>query len=178
MADFDTAYNFMMDNEDFTRACKQVSDSVPAGCTGPCFAISGINSGSWPAQFNSIAAIPQADRGAAVQQFYHDNYWNDWFGQVVSDEVGKRVFDFSVNGSSQLAVKCLQQAVNSVNVGATQIREDGGWGPHTIAAVNAADAGALVAAFKAKRLAHYQAIADANPDRKQYLKGWTIRAEK
>ena len=53
-----------------------------------------------------------------------------------------------------------------------------GAGPHTIAAVNGADAGAVVAAFKAKRLAHYQAIADANPDRKQYLKGWTIRAEK
>ncbi len=178
MADFDTAYDFMMDNEDFTRACKQVSDSVPAGCTGPCFAISGINSGSWPAQFNAIAAIPQSDRGSAVRQFYHDHYWNNWFAQIASEEVCKRVFDFTVNGSTPLAVKCLQQAVNFVNAGGPQITEDGGWGPRTIAAVNTADAGALVAAFKAKRLAHYQAIADANPDRMQYLKGWTIRAEK
>ena len=178
MADFDTAYNFMMDNEDFTRACKQVSDSVPAGCTGPCYAISGINSGSWPAQFAAISAMAQSDRGPAVEQFYHDNYWNDWFQQVASDEVGKRVFDFTVNGSSQLAVRTLQQAVNAVNAGGAQINEDGGWGPHTIAAVNAADPVALVTAFKAKRLAHYQAIAAANPDRQQYLKGWSIRAGK
>lgn len=178
MADFDTAYNFMMDNEDYARACKQVSDSVPAGCVGPCYAISGINSGSWPTQFETIAAIPQSNRGPAVEQFYHDHYWSDWFQQIASDEVCKRVFDFTVNGSTPLAVKTLQQAVNSVNAGGAQIDEDGGWGPHTLAAVNAANPDALVAAFKVQRVAHYQAIANANPDRLQYLKGWTIRAEK
>lgn len=177
MADWNTAYNWMMDNEDFSRACKQVPDAGPGGA-GPCFAISGINSAAWPNQFASIAAIPQSDRSSAVQQFYHDNFWNQWFEQVASDEVCKRVFDFAVNGSSHQAVQCLQQAINSLSTNGTPLKEDGGWGPITLAAVNAADPDALVAAFKAKRVAHYQAIASADPSKAQYLGPWTARAEK
>jgi hypothetical protein len=36
MADWNTAYNWMMDNEDSTRAFAQVSDPCPAGVAGPC----------------------------------------------------------------------------------------------------------------------------------------------
>ena len=175
MADWNTAYNWMMDNEDYPRACKQVPDPGPAGA-GPCYAISGINSGAWPTQFAAIAAIQQDQRGPSVQQFYHDFFWNKWFEQVASDDVCKRVFDFAVNANGNAAVRCLQEAVNSL--GGTQISEDGHWGPMTVSAVNAANPNALVAAFIAKRVTHYQAIAAANPDRAQYLKGWTARAQK
>jgi lysozyme family protein len=179
MADWNTAYNWMMDNEDMPRACKQVPDSPPAGFTGACYAISGINSGAWPTQFQAIAAIPQAQRAASVQQFYHDHFWNEWYAQIASDDVSKRVFDFAVNGGAGSSVRCLQQAVNSLGGdGAAPIAEDGGWGPKTIAAVNAVDAKALTAAFIARRIAHYQAIANANPANAQYLKAWTARAQK
>ena len=178
MADWNTAFNWMMDNEDSARACRQVPDSTPAGCEGPCFAISGINSGSFPSQFAAIAAIPQDERTSAVQQFYHDHFWNNWFEQVASDDVCKRVFDFAVNGGTGQAVKCLQEAVNSLDTGNAPIAEDGGWGPNTLAAVNAADPDALVATFKAHRVAHYQAIANAKPADAQYLAGWTARANK
>ncbi len=176
MADWNTAFNWMMDNEDNSRACKQVPDSAPAGVAGPCYAISGINSGSWPNEFAAIAAIPQPQRGALVQQFYHDRFWSDWFEQVTSDDVCKRVFDFAVNGSTHQAVKCLQEAVNSL--GGAPIAEDGGWGPNTLKAVNGTDAEALVTAFKTQRVAHYRAIAAANPDRAKYLAAWTARAGK
>lgn len=176
MADWNIAYNWMMDNEDYPRACKEVPDAGPAGA--PCYAISGINSAAWPTQFAAIAALAQDQRETAVQQFYHDNIWDSWFPQVASDEVCKRVFDYAVNANRNQAVKCLQQAVNSLNANGTQLKEDGGWGPMTLAAVNAADPDALVTAFKAKRLAHYQAIVAANPARAQYLNAWTARAEK
>ena len=175
MADWNTSYNWMMDNEDSPRACKQVPDAGPAGA-GPCYAISGINSGSWPTQFAAIAAVPQDQRGPAVQQFYYDNFWNKWWEQVASDDVCKRVFDFAVNAYANTAVRCLQEAVNSL--GGTQIEEDGHWGPATVSAVNAANPNALVAAFIAKRVAHYQGIAAANPDRAQYLNEWKARAQK
>jgi lysozyme family protein len=109
MADWDTAYNWMMDNEDSTRACAQVPDSPPGA-----FAISGINSASYPAEFAAIAAAPQAEREPLVQQFYENKFWNQWYAQVISDDVGKRVFDFAVNGGSVASVRCLQQAVNAV----------------------------------------------------------------
>jgi hypothetical protein len=174
MADWNTAYNWMMDNEDAPRACKQVADAPPGA-----FAISGVNSASWPTEFAAIAAVPQGERGPLVQQFYENHFWDQWFAQVESDDVCKRVFDFAVNGGTGASVRCLQQAVNSLaGSGTDPIAEDGGWGPKTVAAVNAADPEALTAAFKAKRLAHYQAIAEKNPSTQQYLDAWTARAQK
>ncbi len=178
MADWNTAYNWMMDNEDGSRACKQVPDAGPAGWSGPCYAISGINSAAWPTQFAAIAAIPQDQRASAVQQFYHDNFWNSWMAQIASDDLCKRVFDFAVNGSSYHAVRCLQRAVNSLPGNGTQLKEDGGWGPMTVAAVNAADANALLAEFKAQRVAYYEGCAAADPSKAQYLNVWKARAQK
>jgi type VI secretion system secreted protein VgrG len=174
MADWNTAYNWMMDNEDAPRACKQVPDAPPGA-----FAISGVNSAAWPAEFAAIAAVSQADREPLVQQFYENHFWDSWFAQVNSDDVCKRVFDFAVNGGTGTSVRCLQQAVNSLAApGAAPIDEDGGWGPVTLGAVNAADPVALTAAFQAKRVAYYQSIAAADPGKEQYLAAWTARAQK
>ena len=179
MADWNTAYNWMMDFEDAPRACAQVRDACPSGVADPCFSISGINSGAWPAEFATIAALPQAQRGPLVQQFYEKHFWNKWYAQVAADEVCKRVFDFAVNGGSGTSVRCLQQAVNSLlAAGATPIAEDGGWGPMTVGSVNTSDPVALQAAFQAKRVEHYRAIVAADPSKPQYLAAWTARASK
>jgi len=177
MADWNTAYNWMMDFEDTPRACKQVPDACPNGVEGPCFAISGINSAVWPTEFAAIAALAQADREPSVQQFYQDHFWNKWYAQLDADELCKRVFDFAVNGGSGASVRCLQQAVNAIS-GAAPIAEDGGWGPATVGAANAADPTALVTSFKAKRVANYQTIVNQNPAKAKYLTAWTARAEK
>lgn len=179
MADWNTAYNWMMDFEDAPRACAQVPDAAPSGVAGPCYAICGINSGAWPAEFAPIAALPQPQREPLVQQFYQNHFWNAWYAQMIPDEVCKRVFDFAVNGGGGTSVRCLQQAVNSLlAAGTTPIAEDGDWGPMTLAAVNAADPAALQAAFQAKRIVHYQAIAAADPSKAIYLTQWTARANK
>lgn len=178
MADWNTAYNWMMDKEDAPRACAQVSDACPSGVAGPCFAISGINSGAWPAEFAAIAALPQAQREPLVKQFYQNHFWNNWYAQLNSDDLCMRVFDFAVNAGSGSSVRCLQQAVNSLlPTGATQLTEDGGWGPMTLKAANAADPAALVSAFKAKRAAYYQSIVAANPNKSIFLSGWIVRAQ-
>ena len=148
MADFTTAFQWTMQFEDPQMACAQVPDAVPAGCTGPCYAISGINSGAWPADFAVIAALPQASRAPTVQSFYQKQYWNSWFAQLNADDLAKRVFDFAVNGGSGTAVLTLQRAANALG---SHLKEDGGWGPLTLAAVNAADPAALVQAFISAR---------------------------
>jgi lysozyme family protein len=175
MADFVTAFQWCMTSEDAQMACAVVPDSTPQGATGPCYAISGINSGMWPSQFASIAALSQESRPSAVQDFYQANFWNNWFTQLVSDDLAKRVFDFSVNGGTGTAVGTLQKAVNALG---GNLKVDCGWGPMTLAAVNAADQAALVQAFIAARMAHYQQIAAANQADQQYLKGWLARAQK
>jgi lysozyme family protein len=128
----------------------------------------------WPQQYATIAALPQDARLTAVQDFYQQSYWNNWYAQLVSDELAKRVFDFGVNGGSGTAVQTLQKAVNALGGSLTV---DGGWGPMTLAAVNAADQAALVQAFIAARVAHYMAIVAGNPVDQKYLKGWLMRAQ-
>ncbi|MGB8259210.1 MAG: putative peptidoglycan-binding domain-containing protein [Terracidiphilus sp.] len=183
MADFNIAYNWMMDNEDMPRACATVPDSSPHGVAGPCYAISGINSGSWPAEYAQIAALDPSQREPLVQQFYQNHYWNQHYAAINSDEVCKRVFDFAVNAGAE-SIKCLQQAVNSVAAaGTSPLTADGGLGPMTVAAVNAATPDQqseqnLVTAFQGQRVAFYQAIVANNPSNQKYLKGWTARAMK
>jgi lysozyme family protein len=179
MADWNTAYNWMMDNEDPARACAQVPDACPGKVAGPCYAISGVNSGVWPAEFAAIAAADQASREPLVQQFYENHFWNNWYAQLNSDELCKRVFDFAVNASGKNAVRCLQQAVNSLlDAGETPLNEDGEWGPMTLGAANAADPTTLVAAFQDKRVAYYQEIVADDPAKAVYLNGWIARARK
>ncbi|HEY1767249.1 MAG TPA: putative peptidoglycan-binding domain-containing protein [Terracidiphilus sp.] len=174
MANFTTAFQWTMQFEDPKMGCVQVPDAPPEGSSPPCYAISGINSGAWPGPFASIAALPQGERSTAVQAFYEAQFWNKWLVQLASDELAKRVFDFAVNGGSGTSVKTLQQAVNALGGNLTV---DGGWGPATLAGANAADPDALVRAFIAARMAHYQAIAAANPADAPYLKVWLARAQ-
>ncbi len=174
VAEFPVAFQWAMQFEDPLMACEPVPDAAPAGVAGPCHAISGINSGAWPAQFSAIAALPRSERKPAVETFYRGRYWNAWLAQIGSDDVAKRVFDFSVNAGSGTAVKTLQQALNALG---GSLAVDGGWGPQTLAAANAADAAALVKAFIEARVAHYQAIAAADPADAAYLNGWLARAQ-
>ena len=180
MADWNTAFNWLMDNEDAARAYAVVPDAPPGA-----FAISGINSAAWPLRYPLIAAIPQTERGPAVEAFYEEHYWNQWYAQLTSDEVAKRVFDFAVNAGSVAAVRCLQEACNSLKRTdpsglATEfhLHVDGELGQDTVGTANDTDSATLVAAFQQARVSYYKAIVAANPADAQYLKAWTARALK
>ena len=187
MADFDTDFNFMMTDEDSTQAHALVPDApgtwvVVAGAKmwQGAWAISGINSKAFPADFAVIAALPQVQRGPAVEKFYETLFWNTWEG-ALSDAIAERVLDTAVNRGGVNGVKVLQMAVNACGGSLTV---DGHWGPATVAAANACDQDALLAALRAARLADYQAVVAANPSDAQYLGTaeapgpWWIRALK
>ena len=179
MADFLIAYNWLMDSEDPSRTFAQIADTAPAGCTGPCFAIGGINSGAWPMQFQEIAAASANHREPLIQQFYRRHFWNEWFAHLIDDNVAKRVFDLAVNGGPTAAVLCLQTAINRLLHGdSPHLNQDGIWGIAKLAAVNTAPSAALIAAFRRERVAHYRAIATANPSRAPYLHQWLARAQR
>lgn len=164
MADFATAYAWMMDNEDEAREYANVPDAPPGAR-----AISGINSEAFPVQFAAIAAIAQANRGPAVQNFYESQFWNSWFAQLTSDDLAKRVFDESVNAGEGTAVKLMQMAISP------SLTADGCWGPKTVAAANSGD---YVTLFISLREQHYRNIAAANPADEKYLDEWLARAKK
>ena len=173
MADFMTAFRWTMQFEDPRMACEEVPDAAPAGVSGPCYAISGINSGAWPAEFSAIAALRRAERSPAVEAFYEKHFWNRWLAELASDDLAKRVFDFAVNGGSGTAVMTLQRAVNSLG---GDLKVDGGWGARTVAEANAQDQAEVAEAFIAARVVHYEAIAAAHPADAKFLKQWLVRA--
>ncbi len=165
MANWDVCYNWMLDNEDAGRKYATVPD-----CGGQ--AISGINSAIFPLQFARIAALPPAERGAEVENFYKAAFWNQWLEQIESDDVAKRVFDASVNMGGVPAVRCLQEACGG------GLATDGHFGPATVTAVNAAPSGQFVEAFKQARANVYHRIVAQYPDKGVYLNGWLSRALK
>ena len=170
MASFDTAFNWMMVNEDGPAPYRY---KVVADVGGN--AISGVNSKSFPRDYLFISSLPQEQRGPAVEAFYRQQFWVKWLDQLASDAVAKRVFDAAVNMGPKTAVRLLQQAVSECG---HVVSVDGGWGPNTLAAANACDEACLTAAFRAERVQHYQDIADNDPEKAVYLRGWKARAEK
>ena len=182
MANWNVAFSWLMQDEDATNLHATVPDSCPSGCAGPCWAISGINSGAWPLQFAKINALPQDQRGPEVETFYQAAFWNQWYAQLTSDEVAKRVFDMAVNGGEGTAVKLLQEAVNdAIGIPVSPIKlliVDGQLGQDTVQAANFCDVDGIVSRFQQTRCAYYEAIVAKNPADARYLDGWLARARK
>lgn len=177
MSQYLEALNYLLDSEDPSRSYKAAPDACPADCTGPCAAIAGINSGAWPAEYAKIADQPQEKRGPLVALFYQSKFWTPLLiGGIESQDVANRVLDAVVNMGPSSAIRLLQEAVNLASV--TQVKVDGLMGPSTLAAVNSINPEKLVAQFNDLRRKHYVEIADADPSKGQYLKGWLARAQK
>jgi hypothetical protein len=170
MSDFLVCYGWTLEFEDPDKHFLPHPDATPEGKKGPCMAIAGINSCEFSEQYAAIAAASFTDRGPLVQQFYKQNFWNGWLQGILSNEVAKRVFDFSVNSGPERAVLTFQQAVNDFH--SPPLAIDGALGPLTVAATNACDPEALVKAFCNLRLEFYQSL----PDWNLYGAGWKIRA--
>ena len=173
MADFDTDYRYMEHNEDGAGLHQIVSDDPPGA-----HAISGINSAAYPEEYAAVAALPQSQRGPAVEDFYRVHVWHQFENQL-SDVIAERVLDMAVNSGPVTGVKVLQNAIYSLNPNQTV---DGVWGPATIQAANACDQDKLLAALRTARLQHYKAIVAKHPGKAKYLGTeqnpgpWWIRA--
>lgn len=178
MSAFPPAFSFLMDNEDRLRKFAVFRDRCPEGCSGPCFAISGINSGAWPRQFAAIQALPQKMRGGAIANFYESVFWNPMhFAQIDSQDLANRVMDCAVNEGANTSVEILQESANAL-LGATvpRLRVDGLLGPFTLTAVNYCALGAILNEFRQQRVARYKALAAKDPDLAKDLAGFEARA--
>lgn len=166
MSVFAICFPFVLENE---AAEPPSYNSVPDAPDGS-FAIAGINSHYWPADYDRIAALPLADRPAAVADFYQRNFWNQWLEQIASNTLAAMVMDSEVNQGQGTGVKVLQMAVNMAT-GLAVLTVDGAWGPNTVEHANACDEG-LLNYFIAGRQARYRAIGGPNLD------AWLTRASK
>jgi hypothetical protein len=168
VADFATCYDFVLANEDFTPP-RYATVPDPTQADPLALAISGINSAKFPEQFEVIfAAKTPAERAPLVAAFYERTYFTPHLAQL-SNPVAMRLMDAEVNEGAGAGVKLLQKACQALGAA---LEVDGVLGPITITAANACDQEVLVAAFRAARVAAYEAI--GGPD----LPQWIARANK
>jgi hypothetical protein len=178
VADFPTCFAFVLSNEDFTPPRYETKPD-PTRKNPLALSISGINSAAFPKEFEEIFAIPQKQRGPAIQGFYQLTYWNPWIAQL-ENPIAMRVMDTEVNDGAGEGVRLLQRAVNTCRgrTGFIPLVEDGGWGAFTVAAARSLYQTTLISCFKMIREAFYRDIVAADPAEAPNLAGWLARAEK
>lgn len=153
MALYEPAFNFMMDDEDSTRAGKVTPD--PSEAHPDAVARFGINSGANP---EAVAAgfytMTTEDALVWAASFFRVKYWEPILGPQINDQtIANKYFTLSVNEYYVESTKILQRAVNFLN---PTLIVDGGMGPKTLTAINAVDPVQLLASFKSYARQFYQ----------------------
>jgi len=167
MAGFEAAFDYAMSNEDFER--KGVVTNEPNGG----IAKYGINSKSHPDIDVRSLTFDQA------KQILRKDYWDHFqLIGVASQQVASKLFDTIVNLKYD-AVKIMQRIVG--------VKDDGGIGTATLAAINKWNTVELLKAFCTMQAEHYKEEAKKHLDTSKLpyfvdstypLNGLLIRAAK
>lgn len=174
MANFDPAVQLTLENEGGFFHNQVTGEVVNHGITLTFVRSSGFNPAADEAFIQNLSA-------EEAQQIYQKYFWNPHnIGQINDQNLANKAFDLTVNmgpggPNHEGALTLLQRAVNDCG-GACTV--DGQIGPETIGHINALDPGQLLAAYRARAKAHYQAIAAGNPAVANDLTGWLARLAK
>ena len=103
----------------------------------------------WRGRKVSRAEVRALSRAEAAR-IYRARYWDEIAGDVLPPGVDFAVFDYCVNSGPARAARTLQAAAG--------VRADGRIGKITLAAVNAAEPGLLIAAYSRRRLAFLEGL--------------------
>ena len=166
MAEFDPAYNYMIQNEVRGYGTPNAiyysnHPSDPGGETAWGITIAVARKALYSAPMKAM-------REDEAKTIYFRNYWR--FGGVNDQRVASKLFDMAVNMGVSRAVRIVQGLVGA--------SVDGSWGPKTEAAVNAANPDELLPALADACAEFYNGIVRAKPDQSVFLKGWLRRAKK
>jgi lysozyme family protein len=85
-----------------------------------------------------------------VEPLYKKKYWDAVRGDELPMGLDYLMFDFAVNAGAGRAIKTLQTAV--------AVTPDGGFGPMTMAAVQAVDPVTLIERFSAEKVVFYRGL--------------------
>jgi lysozyme family protein len=121
---------------------------------------------NWVSHLNSkLAEINTLQQ--MVRDFYEANYWDKYrLNEVVSQPVAEWVYDHCVNAGARGAM-WIQLAA--------RVTPDGGIGPKSLEAINAADPVALIARVDDIAGAYRLDRAHDNPSQIQFLPSWLRR---
>lgn len=165
MADFETAVMFVLRNEDAELKGTITRDG--GGLTR-----FGIAQRYNPGEL-LLYTLPMPAALERAKNVYRRNYWTSWIGQIENQDVANRVFDCYINPGPGAGTKLVQQACCDCGQACAI---DGGWGPRTVAAVNACGPDEFIQSLRERREEYYQADAERNPSIRADLAGLVARA--
>lgn len=121
-----------------------------------------------------IRNLSQAQAAEIYRKYFWDRYH---IGDIADQELANKAFDLTVNmgpggRTRDGGITLLQKAVNDIG---GKVAADGILGPRSIAAINALDPVQLLAAYRNRAKARYEAIAAANSALTSNLSGWLTR---
>lgn len=102
--------------------------------------------------------------------YYTGAYWKQFYSQINDQSVANKLFDMGVLFGVVTAIRLLQRAAG-INP------QDGNFGPHTLAVVNAADPTALLDGFKQLLLNRDALIVAGHPEDAEFKDGWDRRVQ-
>jgi lysozyme family protein len=165
MADLDLAIRYTLSFEDESLSGVITHDA--GGCTR-----FGIAEKFHPelAGTTFFTTMPSGQALRQAEAIYATDYCIPLAIDRISDQnVANKLLSLGTNCGVGVAARWLQEVVG--------VAVDGTIGILTIAATNQMDATKVVAGLKAKAVAYYRQLAQANPLDQQYLGGWLRRAE-
>lgn len=120
----------------------------------------------WAKYLNKrLADSPMLQR--YVLEFYEVNFWTaNRLGEIISQAVAEWIYDHVVNGGNR-GVMWIQEAAG--------VTADGGMGPISLKAINAADPVALLEKAKQIAAAYRLEKVRKDPTQKQFLHSWLSR---
>jgi lysozyme family protein len=163
MADFKTAFTFVLQHEDSTCSGRVTVDA--GGRTR--FGIAEKFHPDLPEEFFTG---PAKDALAEAAKIEERQYWDAMrLGEVENQNVANKLFDMGVNMGVRQAAVYAQRAA--------RVTEDGVIGAKTLSALNSADPIAFYQLLCELSAAHYRHVAAVNPAQAVNLAGWMKRAE-
>jgi lysozyme family protein len=170
MADFKTAFAFVLQHEDAPRAGKVTTDA--GGRTR--FGIAERFHPDLPEEFFSG---PAEEALLVAEKIEERAYWSPLrLDEIENQSVANKLFDMAVNMGARQAAVYAQRAVNAL-AGNVRLVEDGVMGAQTLAVVNAVSPVAYHQQLCELSAAHYRHVAAVNPAQMVNLRGWLKRAE-
>jgi lysozyme family protein len=171
MADFNLAIPILLQEEGGAKFTNDLSDAGGATKYGVTLAELVAHGCDFDGDGDTDAEDVKAMTEEQANEIYLADYWNKYrLGEIESQSVAMKAFSLIVNAGGNGA-KIIQRGAMALGA---DITDDGGFGDHTIAALNGVDATQLMDAIVEAQKTYYWSITAKNISTKALTKlGWT-----
>jgi lysozyme family protein len=164
MSDFQPAIDYVLPNEGDQYTDRESDRGCPTKF--------GLTKGF--IQACGLSIDPEDLTLRAAIAIYREFMWNDDYETILDQGICNYIFDMAVHHGAAQTHKLVQRACWACGADRGKVKDDGVFGPLTIASVNA-NACIIMAPLRAHRDAFMRLLVEKYPANKEFLLGWLNR---